>query len=45
MGTGSTAVASVRLGVPFLGFEIDPEYVEIAGERIAEELESKAKRA
>ena len=34
MGTGSTAVACVRLGVRFIGFEIDPGYVEIALERI-----------
>ncbi|UCC94256.1 MAG: site-specific DNA-methyltransferase [Thermoplasmata archaeon] len=39
MGTGSTAVASVRLGVRFLGFEIDPDYVEIAEERIAEAMD------
>jgi site-specific DNA-methyltransferase (adenine-specific) len=36
MGTGSTAVAAVMLGVRFMGFEIDPDYVEIAGDRIAE---------
>jgi len=36
MGTGSTAVASVNMGVRFLGFEIDSEYVEIAEERIAQ---------
>jgi site-specific DNA-methyltransferase (adenine-specific) len=36
MGTGSTAVAAVRTGVRFLGFEIDTEYVEIAEERIVE---------
>ncbi len=35
MGTGSTGVAAVRLGVRFIGFEIDTEYVEIAQERIA----------
>lgn len=36
MGTGSTAIASVRLGVNFIGFEIDPEYVQIARERISD---------
>lgn len=35
MGTGSTGVAAVRLGVRFIGYEIDTEYVEIAQERIA----------
>lgn len=37
MGIGATAVACVRLGVPFIGFEIDPEYIAIAEERIAAE--------
>jgi site-specific DNA-methyltransferase (adenine-specific) len=39
MGTGSTAVAAVRLGVRFLGFEIDSDYVEIAEERIVKAVE------
>lgn len=38
MGIGSTAVAAVRLGLPFVGFEIDPGYKKIAEERIAAEL-------
>ncbi|HMA04343.1 MAG TPA: site-specific DNA-methyltransferase [Methanomicrobiales archaeon] len=37
MGIGSTAVACVRLGVPYLGFEIDPEYIAIAEERVGAE--------
>jgi site-specific DNA-methyltransferase (adenine-specific) len=37
MGIGATAVASVRLGVPYIGFEIDPEYIAIAADRIAAE--------
>ncbi|MDD1668766.1 MAG: site-specific DNA-methyltransferase [Methanomicrobiales archaeon] len=37
MGIGATAIACVRLGVPFIGFEIDPEYIAIAEERIAAE--------
>jgi site-specific DNA-methyltransferase (adenine-specific) len=41
MGTGSTAVAATRLGVRFLGFEIDPEYVDLAGERVAEAQEAR----
>ena len=41
MGTGSTAVAATRLGVRFLGFEIDPEYVALAEERVAEALASR----
>ncbi len=40
MGTGSTAVACVRQDVRFIGFEIDPEYVTIAYERVQEALEA-----
>ncbi|MDR0980661.1 MAG: site-specific DNA-methyltransferase [Methanocalculaceae archaeon] len=41
MGIGSTALAAVRLGIPFIGFEIDEGYIKIAGERIAAELAAK----
>lgn len=34
MGIGSTAIACKRLGVDFVGFEIDPNYVEIANEKL-----------
>ncbi|MDD1669823.1 MAG: site-specific DNA-methyltransferase [Methanomicrobiales archaeon] len=37
MGIGATAIACMRVGVPFIGFEIDPEYIAIAEERIAAE--------
>jgi len=37
MGIGNTALACVRLGVDFVGFEIDEEYVRIAEERIERE--------
>ena len=37
MGSGSTAVAARRLGCPFVGFEIDAEYVTMARERLREE--------
>ncbi len=37
-GLGSSAVAAVRLGVPFLGIELDPAYVEVAVERVRGEL-------
>jgi site-specific DNA-methyltransferase (adenine-specific) len=36
MGIGSTAVAAARLGVRFIGFEIDAEYRAVAHERLAE---------
>ncbi len=35
MGLGSTAVACARLGVPCVGFEIDPEYRREALRRVA----------
>ncbi len=37
MGIGATAVACVSLGLPFIGFKIDPAYIAIAEERIAAE--------
>lgn len=33
-GIGSTAVAALRLGVPFVGFEIDREYLDFAIARL-----------
>jgi site-specific DNA-methyltransferase (adenine-specific) len=33
-GIGSTAVAAMRLGVPFVGFEIDSEYLDAAVARL-----------
>lgn len=38
MGIGTTAIAAIRLGVDFIGFEINPQFVEIANERIAREI-------
>ncbi|MFV0523375.1 MAG: DNA-methyltransferase [Acidimicrobiales bacterium] len=37
MGSGSAAVAAVRTGRHFVGFDTDPAYVAIAEDRIAEE--------
>jgi site-specific DNA-methyltransferase (adenine-specific) len=34
LGIGSTAVASAKLGVSFVGFEIDKEYVDMAMTRL-----------
>lgn len=34
IGIGSTALACLRLGVSCVGFDIDPEYLEIASSRI-----------
>lgn len=36
MGSGSTGVAAVRLGRPFVGVEIDPEYFDTACRRVEE---------
>lgn len=36
MGIGSTAVACVHLGVDFIGFEIDEDYITIANDKIRE---------
>jgi site-specific DNA-methyltransferase (adenine-specific) len=34
-GIGSTAIAATRLGIPFVGFEIDKEYLDAAIARLA----------
>ncbi len=44
MGSGSTGVAAVRTGRRFLGMEIEPRFVEIARERIAEALRDRRHR-
>jgi DNA modification methylase len=36
MGVGTTALACLKLGVMFLGFEIDLSYVEIANEKLSQ---------
>lgn len=40
-GSGSTLIAAMRLGRPFLGIEIDPAYHAGAAERIATELRAR----
>ena len=37
MGSGTTAVASKQLGKNFIGFEINPSYIEIAEKRLKQE--------
>lgn len=39
MGSGTTAVAALRTGRKFIGFELDERYHAIAQRRVAEELE------
>jgi site-specific DNA-methyltransferase (adenine-specific) len=38
MGIGTTALACIRLGVNYIGTEIDPLYVKVSNERISEVL-------
>ena len=38
MGSGSTAIACIRRGIPFIGIEKDPEHFKQAVERIEKEL-------
>jgi DNA modification methylase len=37
LGSGSTAVAAVRTGRHYVGYDTDPDYVELARRRIADE--------
>lgn len=39
MGSGTTAIACIRNNRNFIGFELEPEYVEIANKRIDAETE------
>lgn len=38
MGSGTTAVACKQLGRNFIGFEISPEYVDVANKRLQQEV-------
>jgi len=38
MGSGTTAVVSRKLNRNFIGFELNPEYIEIANKRLTKEL-------
>jgi site-specific DNA-methyltransferase (adenine-specific) len=35
MGSGSTAIAALKSGRKYLGYDVDPDYVRLAEERIA----------
>lgn len=39
IGSGTTAVAAIRTGRHYIGYDIDPAYCDIARQRIREELE------
>src|SRR4029077_1571039 len=36
MGSGSALVAAARLGRRYIGYDLDPDYIEIARRRVAE---------
>jgi DNA modification methylase len=38
MGSGTTAVVARKLNRNYVGFELNPEYVEIAGRKLKREL-------
>ena len=42
MGSGSTAVAAVRTGRHYIGFDTDAEYIELAERRVAEEKQKQS---
>ena len=44
MGSGSTLVAAARLGRRYVGYDLDPAYVELARSRVADELTAAAAR-
>ena len=44
MGSGSTLVAAAQLGRRYVGYDLDPNYVEIARGRVAETLAAAADR-
>jgi site-specific DNA-methyltransferase (adenine-specific) len=44
VGLGSSAVAAARLGVPFIGFDVDAGYLDVAARRVREALVSRPVR-
>jgi site-specific DNA-methyltransferase (adenine-specific) len=42
MGSGSALVAAARLGRRYVGFDLDPDYVELARRRVTAELAERA---
>ena len=45
VGIGASAVASARLGLEFVGFDLDAGYLEVAAERVRAELAAQGVRA
>ena len=44
VGIGSSAVAAARLGVTFVGFDLDREYLRVAAQRVERELRDRRHR-
>jgi site-specific DNA-methyltransferase (adenine-specific) len=40
MGIGSTALACLRLGIDYIGTEIDPQYIKVAEDQISENIQT-----
>ena len=34
MGSGTTAIAALNLGKQYIGIELEPEYVDLANQRV-----------
>jgi len=45
VGIGASAVAAARLRVPFVGFDLDAEYLKVAAQRVREELRDRSSRS
>jgi site-specific DNA-methyltransferase (adenine-specific) len=45
IGSGTTAVAAVATRRHYVGYETDPDYVELAGRRVADALEARERNA
>ena len=43
MGSGTTAIAANKLGIDWLGIELNPNYIDLANERIASATTSNRK--
>jgi site-specific DNA-methyltransferase (adenine-specific) len=44
VGIGSSAVAAARLGVAFVGFDLDREYLRVAAQRVRQEIDRTGER-
>ena len=44
VGIGSSAVAAARLDVPFVGFDLDAEYLRVAARRVRQELADQGRK-